>query len=128
MIKISSIYENPDTEDGFRIMVDRQWPDNISTNSASIDLWMKEIAPSNGLVDWLMQHPDRWDVFHAKYFEEIKNNKQLIDQIKILERFNHTLTLVYSGKDDEHNSAVVLAEFLNQPKKVVVTGVSRIHG
>lgn len=128
MIKISSIYEDPGFEIGLRIMVDKKWPENISKNSARIDLWMKELAPSTELVNWLEQNNDSWDVFHSKYMEEIKNNKQSINQMKILERFNHTITLVHSDKNNEHNSAVVLAEFLNKPQKVIISNISRIHG
>ena len=89
---------------------------------------MKELAPSTELVNWLEQNNDSWDVFHSKYMEEIKNNKQSINQMKILERFNHTITLVHSDKNNEHNSAVVLAEFLNKPQKVIISNISRIHG
>jgi len=49
--KIKRIYEEPKTDDGYRILVDRLWPRGLSKEKAKVDLWMKEIAPSNELGD-----------------------------------------------------------------------------
>ncbi|MFX9069686.1 DUF488 family protein, partial [Acinetobacter baumannii] len=39
------IYESTTESDGKRILVDRLWPRGISKERASLDLWLKEIAP-----------------------------------------------------------------------------------
>ncbi|MCH3490484.1 DUF488 family protein, partial [Enterococcus faecium] len=47
MIKLKRVYLDAEKEDGYRILVDRFWPRGISKEKAQLDLWLKEIAPSN---------------------------------------------------------------------------------
>jgi hypothetical protein len=63
------------------------------------------------------QDPEKYKTFKKHYLEEHKDKKELIKQLKILEKFNHTLTLVYTSKDQNHNNAVVLLELLKKPNK-----------
>ena len=128
MFKIKRSYEDPDRDDGFRILVDRLWPRGLSKTDAKLDLWMKEIAPSNELGNLLGQDPENYTTFKEQYLGELNDKKDLIKQLNILEKFNHTITLVYSAEDDDHNSAVVLQELLEKPIKQVVIDISRIHG
>ena len=112
MIKIKRIYEMSEKKDGFRILVDRLWPRGISKQKAHVDLWLKEIAPSDKLRKWFSHDPKKWIDFKSKYTKELKNNS-LLQIIKQLEKENKVLTLLYSAKDSEHNNAVVLYEILN---------------
>jgi uncharacterized protein YeaO (DUF488 family) len=114
MFKIKRAYQDPEKEDVFRILVDRLWPRGVSKENAKLDLWMKDIAPSNELRKWFGHDPERWDEFKNKYLEELKEKKELIKQLKSMEKISHTITLVYSAKDDEHNNAVVLLELLEK--------------
>ncbi|TMI49725.1 DUF488 family protein, partial [Candidatus Bathyarchaeota archaeon] len=52
MIKVKRIYDEPGTEDGYRILVDRLWPRGLSKDKAKMDLWLKEISPSDELRKW----------------------------------------------------------------------------
>ena len=99
-------------KDGFRILVDRLWPRGISKQKAHVDLWLKEIAPSDKLRKWFSHDPKKWSSFKSKYTKELQNNS-LLQIIKRLEKENKVLTLLYSAKDSEHNNAVVLYEILN---------------
>src|SRR5664279_5037892 len=108
MFKIKRSYQDPDIDDGFRILVDRLWPRGLSKKNAKLDLWMKEIAPSNELRKMFGHDPEKFDTFKEKYLDELKDKKELIKQLKILEKINHKITLVYSAKDEDHNNAVVL--------------------
>lgn len=45
MLKIKGIYQLPQKEDGFRILIDKSWPENISPEEAQVDLWIKDISP-----------------------------------------------------------------------------------
>jgi uncharacterized protein YeaO (DUF488 family) len=128
MFKIKRSYQDPDIDDGFRILVDRLWPRGLSKKNAKLDLWMKEIAPSNELRKMFGHDPEKFDTFKGKYLDELKDKKELIKQLKILEKINHKITLVYSAKDEDHNNAVVLLELLKIPTNQVVMGVSRTHG
>jgi uncharacterized protein YeaO (DUF488 family) len=47
MIKIERIYNNPRANNSFRILVDRLWPRGLSKDKVKVDLWQKDIAPSN---------------------------------------------------------------------------------
>jgi uncharacterized protein YeaO (DUF488 family) len=48
-IKLKRAYDPPAADDGTRILVDRLWPRGISKEKATLDQWMKEIAPSTEL-------------------------------------------------------------------------------
>jgi uncharacterized protein YeaO (DUF488 family) len=108
MFKIKRSYQDPDSGDGFRILVDRLWLRGLSKKNAKLDLWMKEIAPSSELRKMFGHDSKNYDTFKEKYLKELKNKKELIKQLKMLEKFNHTITLVYSDKDEKYNYAVVL--------------------
>jgi uncharacterized protein YeaO (DUF488 family) len=114
MIKIKRAYQPPDESDGFRILVDRLWPRGISKEKAKLDLWMKDIAPSNDLRKWFAHDPERWEGFHSKYSEELKDKKQFLKEIKDIEKEKLTITLLYGAKDEEHNNAVVLKDMLKK--------------
>lgn len=110
-IQIKRVYEQPKKSDGFRILVDRVWPRGMTKEKASVDLWLKEIGPSNELRKWFGHDPVRWEEFRKRYFAELKKNKEVVTQLK--EHLKNVVTLVYSAKDEEHNQAVVIREFLN---------------
>jgi len=112
-IKIKRVYEKPDKEDGFRILVDRLWPHGLTKEKASVDLWLKDIAPSTELRKWFGHDPEKWKEFRKRYNEELKKNEEQVsllkDQIK-----KGTVTLVYGAKDEEHNEALVLKELFSR--------------
>lgn len=112
MIKIKRAYQPAEDEDGFRILVDRLWPRGISKEKAKLDLWLKDVAPSSELRKWFAHDPERWDEFQTRYEEELKDKKEILKEIKDEEKENPTVTLIYGAKDEEHNNAVVLRDFL----------------
>lgn len=59
MISMKRAYLPPEETDGFRILVDRLWPRGLSKENAKLDLWMKNIAPSNELRKWFAHDPER---------------------------------------------------------------------
>ena len=78
-IRINRIYEPAIPDDGYRVLVDRFWPRGIKKDSRSIDLWLKEIAPSNELRKWYSHDPEKWKEYISKYFKELDNKKELVD-------------------------------------------------
>jgi len=110
MIKIKRIYNAPARDDNFRILVDRLWPRGISKDKAKIDLWLKDIAPSDSLRTWFAHDSAKWVVFKQKYFREIDNNKALIKEIT--KRVKVGVTLLYAAKDEQHNNAQALKEYM----------------
>lgn len=62
-IQTKRIYEEPEPEDGTRVLVDRLWPRGVSKEDAALDRWAKDVAPSDELRNWFDHDPDRWDEF-----------------------------------------------------------------
>lgn len=108
-IRIKRVYEQPDKHDGRRILVDRLWPRGLTKEKASVDLWLKDIAPSTALRKWFGHDPDKWEAFKERYLAELKNNSEPIRLLK-QELDKGVVTLVYGAKDKEHNEAVVIQE------------------
>jgi uncharacterized protein YeaO (DUF488 family) len=114
MITIKRAYEPSSKDDGFRILVDKIWPRGVSKERANLDLWMKEIAPSDNLRKWFSHDPKKWEEFENKYKEELKDKTELVDKIKETEKDKKKVTLIYSAKDKEHNNAIVLLNILKK--------------
>ncbi|HXS15115.1 MAG TPA: DUF488 domain-containing protein [Candidatus Saccharimonadales bacterium] len=112
MIKLKRAYEIPAKEDGQRILVERLWPRGISKEKAEIAVWLKDIAPTTELRKWYNHEVNKWPEFRKKYKEELKQNSQAVQQIK--ELLKKPVTFIYAAKDTEHNSAVVLKEYLEE--------------
>jgi uncharacterized protein YeaO (DUF488 family) len=110
-VKLKRAYEPPATDDGMRILVDRLWPRGISKERAAIDQWMKEISPSTELRKWFGHDPARWNEFRRRYAKEVRQNADLLDQLRSLAR-QGPITLVYSAHDEEHNDAVELRHLI----------------
>ena len=112
-IKIKRIYETSEDSDGFRILVDRLWPRGIKKEQAKVDLWLKEIAPSDSLRKWFHHEPEKWMEFKQRYLTELKEKKDYVETI-IAKLKKSPITLLYSAKDQLHNNALVLKEYLNE--------------
>ena len=112
-IKIKRVYEQPDKDDGVRILVDRLWPRGLTKEKAAVDLWLKEIAPSTELRKWFGHDPEKWSSFRRRYETEIRHNDDLIKLLKQRARYR-TVTLVYGARDQKHNEALVLKQFLER--------------
>ncbi|NNU59456.1 DUF488 domain-containing protein [Ochrobactrum soli] len=110
-IRLKRIYEAPSAADGYRVLVDRVWPRGITKEKAAIDLWAKDVAPSTDLRKWFDHDPAKWEEFQKRYHRELQN--KLPDLTALVDKAGDApLTLLYGAKDEEHNQAVVLHEFL----------------
>jgi len=111
-IQLKRIYEDGSKDDGYRILVDRLWPRGFTKEKAALDLWLKEIAPSNELRKWFGHDPDKWKEFQKKYRQELKQNKEAVEILKdYIQKGN--VTLLYAAKDEEHNEAQVIKDFIS---------------
>jgi uncharacterized protein YeaO (DUF488 family) len=111
MIKIKRIYEARSAGDGYRILVDRLWPRGMKKETANINIWMKEIAPSSELRKWFNHDPEKWKSFLAKYKTELEPSP-LFAELKSLAEKHKIITLLYGSKDEQYNQAVALKSFL----------------
>jgi uncharacterized protein YeaO (DUF488 family) len=112
-IAIKRAYDEPAQDDGTRILVDRLWPRGLSKEQAHIDLWLKEIAPSDELRKWFAHDPEKFAEFRSRYKAELASG-EAIDALGRLHEMARQgqVTLVYAAHDTEHNNAVVLRDLL----------------
>lgn len=116
MIKIERIYDNLKGNDGFRILVDRLWPRGLSKDKVRIDLWQKDVAPSNSLRKWFGHDDEKWSEFKRRYFKELDKNIDSVNEI--LDKVNEeSITLLYGSKEEKFNNAVALKEYLEEKIK-----------
>ena len=111
-ILLKRAYEPPAKTDGTRVLVDRLWPRGLTKTKASIDLWLKDAAPSTELRKWFGHDPAKWPEFQKRYRAELKGNPAL-SELEALSR-QGDITLIYAAKDQLHNEAVVLRQILER--------------
>jgi len=110
-IKVKRIYDPPERSDGARVLVDRLWPRGVRKEDASVELWLKDIAPSDDLRRWFGHDPARFAEFSRRYRAELDANSEAVGRLDELVKAGR-VTLVYSAHDTEHNQARVLADYL----------------
>lgn len=107
------VYEKPEKTGGTRILIDRLWPRGVSKQKAKIDLWLKDVAPSDNLRKWFNHDDNKWETFRKKYFKELDKNKEAVETVK-KEAAKNSVTLVFGAKNVNHNNAVALKEYLEK--------------
>jgi uncharacterized protein YeaO (DUF488 family) len=116
MIQLKRVYEKPSRKDGLRILVDRLWPRGLTKEQAALKLWLKDVAPSTELRKWFGHDPAKWKQFQTRYRKELGENKDALKRLKQMIK-EHTVTLVYGARDEEHNEAIVLKKILDARKR-----------
>jgi uncharacterized protein YeaO (DUF488 family) len=119
IIRIKRIYDDPKEDNSFRILVDRLWPRGLSKEKTRINLWQKDIAPSNTLRKWFGHDEKKWEEFKRKYFKELdkKSNSETVDEIIKMAKEHSSITLLYGAKEERFNNAAALKEYLEQKTK-----------
>lgn len=118
MIQLKRAYEPAARGDGYRVLVERLWPRGLRKADAHLDDWRKEVAPSHELRRWFGHDPSRFAEFRERYKRELRSETARAAVIELAARAARgTVTLVYSARDELHNSAVVLARELEAPTR-----------
>ena len=110
-VKLKRAYEPASATDGARILVDRLWPRGVRKADAAIDQWIKEIAPSTALRKWFGHDPARWQEFRRRYALEVRDHPEELSRLRAQARHG-PVTLVFSARDEVHNDAVALRNFI----------------
>jgi uncharacterized protein YeaO (DUF488 family) len=110
-IFLKRAYEEPSPEDGYRVLVDRLWPRGISKEEANLDKWLKDAAPSDELRKEFHHDRSRWAEFRKRYLSELKSHREELRPLA-LQAGSGRVTLVYAGRDEKRNNAVVLRQYL----------------
>lgn len=113
MLKTKRVYEDAKASDGVRFLVERLWPRGIKKEDLKVKAWLKDAAPSSGLRRWYAHDVAKWQEFQERYRAELEAKPDAWRPI--LEAVEHgDVTLLYSARDLEHNSALVLKSFLDE--------------
>lgn len=110
-IHLKRAYEKPSRSDGLRILVERLWPRGLSKERAAVDVWLKEIAPSPELRRWFGHDPAKWEEFQKRYWAELDANPEAVAELRG-KTGKGTVTFVYAARDEQHNGALALKEYL----------------
>jgi uncharacterized protein YeaO (DUF488 family) len=111
IVSTKRAYASPGPHDGYRVLVDRLWPRAVSKADACIDEWWKEHAPSTALRKWFNHDPAKWRRFKQRYTNELEANRDEVAR-SVNGAGHGPITLVYGAKDEQHNQAIVLREFI----------------
>ncbi len=114
-LRIKRVYKAPETEDGVRVLVDRLWPRGLSRERAQIDLWLKEIAPSDALRRRFHANPAGWEDFKTAYYAELEESPAQSAVRDLLDRLTREpVTVLFAARDETRNNAVALKEWLEE--------------
>lgn len=112
-IAVKRVYDPPAKSDGQRVLVDRIWPRGLSRDKASIDCWLKDIAPSTALRKWFGHDPAKWPEFRRRYFKELDGRAEAIAELKQFVR-KGKVTLLFGAKETRCNNAMALKAYLER--------------
>ncbi len=118
-ILLKRIYAAPAASDGTRVLVDRLWPRGLSKDSAAVDRWLRDLAPSDTLRKWFHAHTAAWPLFRKRYLKELSQPRSAaaLDELYRLAGRRKKLTLLFASKNEEQNNAVVLRDLLEGMRK-----------
>lgn len=115
-VSLKRVYEKPSPSDGRRVLVERLWPRGLKKEDAKVDEWLKEIAPSTELREWFGHEPEKWNEFKRRYWRELEKKQDIVLKLagEIREK---QVTFVFAAKDEEHNNALALKEYIERKAK-----------
>ena len=110
-IHLKRAYEEVEEADGQRLLVDGIWPRGLRKEDLQAEAWLKALAPSTDLRRWFGHDPARWDDFRARYYDELQARPEALAQLRVY-LTRGPVTLLYAARDEEHNNAVALRDFV----------------
>ena len=115
-IRLKRIYEEPNKNDGLRILVERLWPRGVSKKDAALDMWIKDAAPSAELRNWFKHDPEKWEEFRKLYYKELDSKHGIVNEIIELSR-KGIITFVLASKETRFNNAAALKQYIDNQLK-----------
>ncbi|QHM75025.1 hypothetical protein C7M52_00970 [Mixta theicola] len=113
MIQCKRVYQPAAADDGYRVLVDYLWPRGIKKSALPLDEWARGVAPAPALRKAFHQQAIDYSGFSERYRSQLLATpaswQPLLDKARV-----GNLTLLFSARDEQHNQACVLAEFLHQ--------------
>jgi uncharacterized protein YeaO (DUF488 family) len=115
-LRIARVYDDPASDDGLRILVDRIWPRGLCKEAAHLDAWCKDVAPSTELRKWYGHEPERFAEFERRYRAELDADPGPLEELRT-RIGRRRATLLTATKDLEHSQAAVLHDVLGQSQR-----------
>jgi len=118
-VLMKRVYDEPAGSDGTRVLVDRLWPRGLTKERAAVDVWLRDLAPSDDLRQWFHGHPHEWPSFRKRYLKELARQEAadaLVELYRLAGR-QKKLTLLFASKNEERNNAVVMKDLLEGMRK-----------
>ena len=116
MIRVKRVYDKPAASDGPRFLVDHLWPRGLKKDAVKVESWIKAVSPSNELRNWFGHEPVKWKEFQRRYAAELDKKPEGWQPLLEAAR-KGDITLVFSARDEEHNNAVALKDYLEKRLK-----------
>ena len=110
-IHVARVYDLGALPRGRRFLVERLWPRGVRRADLELDDWLRDVAPSTELRRWFGHDPARWEEFRRRYTAELDASpgawQPLLDAAR-----TGPVVLLHSARDEEHNGAVALRDYL----------------
>ena len=116
-LRSKRVYLPADESDGNRVLVDRLWPRGLSKEKLGNVAWVKDVAPSDALRKWFGHEPAKWDEFRKRYFAELDANPEGVTALRGALVAKGRNTLLFGTREEEHNNAVALCEYLRTHRR-----------
>ena len=118
-VSLKRVYAEPSPQDGARVLVDRLWPRGLTKKDATLDAWLKDLAPSNELRKWFHAHPQQWSKFRERYLKELSSPAahDALQTLYDLKEERRHLTLLFASRNEDRNNAVVLKQLVEGDRK-----------
>lgn len=113
MIKTKRIYEPKSKDDGLRVLVTRYWPRGIKKNA--VDLWIRQLGPSEGLIKEWKHGRISWQEFKNRYLGEYKctAKQQYLAELKKTIK-GKDVTLLCICEDENHCHRILVKRLLER--------------
>jgi uncharacterized protein YeaO (DUF488 family) len=114
-VRVRRVYDEPEDNDGVRVLVDRIWPRGMTKARAALTEWCKDVAPSTELRKWYSHDPAKFEEFKRRYGAELEKGEraQALQHLRDLAA-DRRLTLLTGSKAVDISEATVLAAILNR--------------
>lgn len=110
-IRLHRVYDHEPAPPGPRFLVERLWPRGIRREALSDADWLKDVAPSTELRRWFGHDPAKWEEFVRRYTAELDADPESWRPLAEAAGAGD-ITLLFSSRDQEHNNAVALRDYL----------------
>lgn len=106
-VTIVRVYEQPECD---RVFVDRLWPRGIRKTDPRIGDWCKDVAPTGELRTWYHHNPDQYELFCARYREELQSGTQAAALAELRARAaDHDIELATASRTPSASHVPVIA-------------------